>query len=48
VELPRPRDPFHIHDTPGFTELYDALWADIRTEIEKARNDEAVEEGAAA
>jgi NitT/TauT family transport system ATP-binding protein len=48
VELPRPRDPFHIHETPGFAELYDALWTDIRTEIEKARKDEAVEEGAAA
>jgi NitT/TauT family transport system ATP-binding protein len=37
VELPRPRDPFHIHETPGFDELYDALWTDIRTEIEKSR-----------
>ena len=37
VELPRPRDVFHIHETPGFAELYDALWNDIRTEIERAR-----------
>lgn len=35
VELPRPRDPFRIHDTPGFGELHDALWGDIRVEIEK-------------
>jgi NitT/TauT family transport system ATP-binding protein len=37
VDLPRPRDPFHIHETPGFDELYDSLWTDIRTEIEKSR-----------
>jgi NitT/TauT family transport system ATP-binding protein len=37
VELPRPRDVFHIHETPGFAELYDALWNDIRTEIERSR-----------
>ena len=45
VELPRPRDPFHIHETPGFAELYDALWTDIRSEIEKSREQAAVEEG---
>ncbi len=33
VDLPRPRDIFHIHETPGFSDLYDALWADIRAEI---------------
>ena len=37
VELPRPRDPFRIHETPGFGELHDALWADIRVEIENSR-----------
>jgi NitT/TauT family transport system ATP-binding protein len=37
VELPRPRDVFHIHETPGFSELYDALWNDIHTEIERSR-----------
>ena len=46
VELPRPRDPFHVHETPGFAELYDALWTDIRSEIERSRADgAAVEEG---
>jgi NitT/TauT family transport system ATP-binding protein len=48
VELPRPRDPFHIHETPGFAELYDALWTDIRSEIERSRKQSAVEEGAPA
>ena len=38
VDLPRPRDPFHIHETPGFAELHDALWNDIREEIEKSRH----------
>ncbi len=46
VDLPRPRDPFHIHETPGFAELYDALWTDIRFEIEKSRKGDAVKEGA--
>ena len=46
VELPRPRDPFHIHETPGFTELYDALWTDIRSEIERSRKRSEVAEGA--
>jgi NitT/TauT family transport system ATP-binding protein len=33
VNLPRPRDVFHIHDVPTFRKLYDALWGDIRMEI---------------
>jgi NitT/TauT family transport system ATP-binding protein len=36
VDLPRPRDPFRIHETPGFARLHEALWADIRTEIDRA------------
>jgi NitT/TauT family transport system ATP-binding protein len=35
VDLPRPRDVFHIHETPGFGDLYDALWSDIRAEIQR-------------
>ena len=34
VPLPRPRDVFHIHETPGFDEIYDALWQDIKEEIQ--------------
>ena len=45
VELPRPRDVFHIHETPGFAELYDALWDDIRSEIERSRERGAVAAG---
>jgi len=33
INLPRPRDVFHIHETPGFDEIYDALWRDIKEEI---------------
>ena len=40
VDLPRPRDVFHIHDTPGFSDLYDALWSDIRAEIQRAGRDQ--------
>lgn len=36
VDIPRPRDPFRIHDAPGFAELYEALWDDIRAEIGKS------------
>jgi len=48
VELPRPRDVFHIHETPGFSDLYDALWDDIRTEIERSRERRAGTSTAAA
>jgi NitT/TauT family transport system ATP-binding protein len=40
VDLPRPRDVFHIHETAGFSDLYDALWSDIRAEIQRAREGE--------
>jgi NitT/TauT family transport system ATP-binding protein len=43
VPLARPRDVYHIHAVPGFRELYDALWADIRAEIEAARAPDASE-----
>lgn len=33
VDLPKPRDVFHIHETPGFNDIYDALWKDIKEEI---------------
>lgn len=39
VDLPRPRDPFRIHEVPGFDELHDALWEDIRAEIKKSRGE---------
>jgi NitT/TauT family transport system ATP-binding protein len=37
VNLPRPRDVFHIHETPGFAELYQKIWNDLRDEILKTR-----------
>jgi NitT/TauT family transport system ATP-binding protein len=33
VSIPRPRDVFHIHEQPGFDEIYNQLWSDIREEI---------------
>lgn len=36
VDIPRPRDVFHIHEAPGFSDIYDRLWADIREEILKS------------
>lgn len=35
VTIDRPRDVFHIHDTPGFADVYDAVWQDLRDEIRK-------------
>lgn len=40
VDLPKPRDVFHIHETPGFADIYDALWADIKEEILQANGRE--------
>ena len=37
VPIPRPRDVFHIHEAPGFPEIYDAIWNDLRDEIRRAR-----------
>lgn len=33
VTIPRPRDVFHIHEAPGFADVYDPLWNDLRAEI---------------
>ena len=41
VTLPRPRDVFHIHETPGFSAIYDAIWNDLREEILKTRGGES-------
>jgi NitT/TauT family transport system ATP-binding protein len=37
VRIPRPRDVFHIHEAPGFADIYDAIWDDLRDEIRRAR-----------
>jgi NitT/TauT family transport system ATP-binding protein len=37
VPLPRPRDVFHIHQTPGFDEIYNVVWNELREEIDKTR-----------
>ncbi len=37
IDIPRPRDVFHIYETDRFTELFDLLWAELREEITKAR-----------
>lgn len=33
IGLPRPRDVFHIHQTPGYDELYDRIWRDVQGEM---------------
>jgi NitT/TauT family transport system ATP-binding protein len=38
VDLPRPRDVYRIHEVDGFQELHDALWSDIRDEIDRVRS----------
>ncbi len=37
VSIPRPRDVFHIHEAPGFSDIYDPIWNDLREEIAKVR-----------
>ncbi len=41
VDLPRPRDVYHIHEQPGFDAIYDQLWTDIREEIARLRKTSA-------
>jgi len=41
VTLPRPRDVFHIHETPGFAMIYDAIWNDLREELLEERGSDA-------
>ena len=33
VDIPRPRDVFHIHEAPGFARIFDSLWRDIRSQL---------------
>jgi NitT/TauT family transport system ATP-binding protein len=33
IDLPRPRDVFEPHRTPGFTQTYERVWAEFRAEI---------------
>jgi NitT/TauT family transport system ATP-binding protein len=37
VDIPRPRDIFHIHDLPEFRRLYDALWRDLPAQVDDFR-----------
>lgn len=39
VTLPRPRPVYRIHEVPGFAQLHEELWRDIRAEIGTARDD---------
>ena len=34
VDLPRPRDIFHLHDLPEFRRLYDALWNELAAQLD--------------
>jgi NitT/TauT family transport system ATP-binding protein len=35
IPLGRPRDVFHIHQAPGFAEIYNLIWEELRQEIDK-------------
>ena len=41
LTLPRPRDVCHIHETPGFAMIYDAIWNDLREELLEERGSDA-------
>jgi ABC-type nitrate/sulfonate/bicarbonate transport system ATPase subunit len=34
VDIPRPRDIFHLHDLPEFRRLYDALWNELAVQLD--------------
>jgi NitT/TauT family transport system ATP-binding protein len=33
VEIPRPRDIFHMHDDPTFRRLYDEIWRELEVQV---------------
>lgn len=37
VELPRPRDIFHIHDFDAFRRLYDEIWRELEVQVRLGR-----------
>jgi sulfonate transport system ATP-binding protein len=38
VDIPRPRDIFHMHDHPFFRDLYDKIWRELETQVQMTRN----------
>jgi NitT/TauT family transport system ATP-binding protein len=34
IDIPRPRDIFHLHDLPEFRRLYDALWNELAVQLD--------------
>jgi NitT/TauT family transport system ATP-binding protein len=38
VDIPRPRDIFHMHDNDFFRQLYDAIWRELELQVRSARN----------
>jgi NitT/TauT family transport system ATP-binding protein len=45
VNIPRPRDVFHIHSAPEFRDIFDTIWVELREEILKARQNVGAESG---
>lgn len=37
VDIPRPRDIFHIHDHQNFRQLYDDIWRELEVQVRDAR-----------
>lgn len=35
IDIPRPRDVFHIHRSQQFRDIYDLLWEQLREEVDK-------------
>jgi NitT/TauT family transport system ATP-binding protein len=38
IDLPRPRDPFLIHTSPAFIQLYEKLWDALKEDIRRGDN----------
>jgi len=47
VDIPRPRDVFHIHEAPNFNRIFDSLWNDIRGQLLEQRSRAQAEEASA-
>jgi NitT/TauT family transport system ATP-binding protein len=37
VDIPRPRDIFHMHDDAAFRRLYDEIWRELELQVSSAR-----------
>jgi NitT/TauT family transport system ATP-binding protein len=42
IDIPRPRDIFHIHDNARFRALYDEIWRELELQVRGTRGAKAM------